>query len=95
MSGAELAKYSIIDIREPGEDSARLLKSLLPGEVLSIPLSKFDLNKPPLQADKNYLFICQKGGRSAKLVTSLRRLGFGNTFFLSGGVEAVRRKFIA
>ena len=95
MSGSELQSFEIIDIREPEEDPSNLLRALLRRELIQLPLSKIDLSEPELVPGKNYLFVCQKGMRSGKLVAALRARGFKNAFSLVGGVEAVRRKFIA
>lgn len=95
MSGSELQSFEIVDIREAEEDPSHLLRSLLRRELIHLPLSSIDISEPALVPTKNYLFVCQKGMRSGKLVAALRARGFKNAFSLVGGVEAVRRKFIA
>lgn len=95
MSSSELRQFELIDIRELSEDSSQLLAGLLRKEVVRIPLSTLDVDNPRLNRDKQYLFICQRGMRSDNLVAALRARGFNNAYSLAGGVEAVRRKFIA
>lgn len=95
MSSGDLASYELVDIREPNEDPSQLLRSLLRLEIAQRPLSDFDLENAKLSEQKQYLFICQRGARSDMLVKSLRSRGLDNVFSLKGGVEAVRRKYIA
>jgi sulfur-carrier protein adenylyltransferase/sulfurtransferase len=96
LSMKELRAFEFIDIREPGEQpSTAMVGNLLRGEVRSVPMSTIDVANPGLDSAKQYLFICQRGRRSENLVEQLRARGFSNTYSLVGGVEAVRRKFIA
>jgi molybdopterin/thiamine biosynthesis adenylyltransferase/molybdopterin synthase catalytic subunit/rhodanese-related sulfurtransferase len=95
MSTSEFRTYELVDIRELDEDPSRLIGSLLRREVRSIPLSTIDVNNPGLDSTRQYLFICARGGRSDRLVAQLRAHGFTNTYSLAGGLEALRRKFIA
>lgn len=95
MSGADLAKYEIVDIREPEQAGSHILASLLRRDVIEIPLTELDQSNPPLQTGKQYLFICHDGAISSKLVAELRQRGFNNVYCLEGGYESVRRKYIA
>lgn len=95
LSDSDLRKYEIVDVREAEEDRLNLLSSLLRRDVHHMPLSSFDPATVELESNKKYLFICQRGMRSAKLVEQLRDRGFTNAFSLSGGMESVRRKYIA
>jgi adenylyltransferase/sulfurtransferase len=95
MSSSELARFVVVDIREPSEDPSHVLQSLLRLAVTSMPLSMLELDSLELNRQKDYLFICQRGRRSDDLVARLRQRGYTNAFSLVGGVEAVRRKFIA
>jgi molybdopterin synthase catalytic subunit/rhodanese-related sulfurtransferase len=95
MSGSDLASYEIVDIREPGEDPVGILRALLRRDVATMPLSRLDATNPPLEPNKRYLLVCQRGASSAKLAADLRQRGFNNVYCLAGGVEAVRRKYIA
>jgi rhodanese-related sulfurtransferase len=94
MSTADLAKYEIVDLRDH-TDELNILKSLLRRDIVKMPLGSFDEENPPLDKQKRYLFVSQEGAHSARLVSSLRHKGFDNVYSLVGGVEAVRRKFIA
>jgi adenylyltransferase/sulfurtransferase len=95
MSRQEFKSFELIDIREPDEDPSGLIASLLSRAVRSVPLSTIDIENPGLDTSKQYLFICARGGRSDNLVAKLRERGYANTFSLSGGLQALRRKFIA
>lgn len=95
MTPSEFGTYELIDIRELDEDPSRLIGALLRREVRNVPLSTIDVSNPGLDHQKQYLFICARGGRSDKLVAQLRARGYTNAYSLSGGLEALRRKFIA
>lgn len=95
LSSSELKKFKIVDIREPDEDPSRVLKSLLGPNVEDMPMSTIEDNLHLIDKDSDYLFVCQRGRRSARLVELLREKGFTKVFSLKDGVEAVRRKFIA
>ncbi|HEY9790943.1 MAG TPA: rhodanese-like domain-containing protein [Candidatus Obscuribacterales bacterium] len=94
MSTSDLAKYEIVDLRDDGEQ-LNILRSLLRLDIHKMPLATFDEENPPLDKQKRYLFVSQEGAHSARLVSSLRHKGYDNVYSLVGGVEAVRRKFIA
>src|SRR5688572_18003686 len=95
LSTSELKQYKIVDIREPGEDPSHILKSLLGPNVQELPMSTIEEKLDLIDRDSDYLFVCQRGRRSARLVELLREKGFTRVFSLKDGVEAVRRKFIA
>ena len=95
MSRQEFKSFELIDIREADEDPSGLIASLLSRAVRSVPLSTIDVEQPGLDSSKQYLFICARGGRSDNLVAELRGRGHTNTFSLAGGLQALRRKFIA
>lgn len=95
MSSSDLAGYELVDIRESNEDPGQILRSLLRTDVVQMPLSTVDVESTQLSVQKQYLFICQRGVRSDNLVVALRSRGFDNVYSLAGGVEAVRRKYIA
>ena len=42
-----------------------------------------------IEGSKKYLFFCEKGIRSNKLVGKLRKSGKSNVYSLSGGLERV------
>lgn len=95
LSSSELEAFDIVDLREPGEDPMQMLQRLVRNKIIEAPLSMFDLKHPPIEADKQYLVICQGGARSRGIVLRLREAGFNNVFCVSGGADAFRRKFIA
>jgi rhodanese-related sulfurtransferase len=95
LSQNEIAAYDFIDIREPGEESAGIMTTLFRSRCAKVPLSKFDVLNPPLEKSKQYLIVCQRGLRSGKLVAELRSLGWDNVYAITGGIEAIRRKYIA
>lgn len=80
-----------VDIRTKGEIEAdQSTRAKLKGRQLNeCPLESIDMNA--LQLDKNltYLFMCQRGKRSATLVRKLRQLGHRNVFSLSEGVASM------
>jgi rhodanese-related sulfurtransferase len=80
-----------VDIRTKGEIEAdQSTRDKLKGRQLNeCPLESIDVNA--LQLDKNltYLFMCQRGKRSATLVRKLRQLGHRNVFSLSEGVASM------
>ena len=75
----QLNQYQCIDIRETDE------LPRLPGRVISMPLSQFD----PAKLDRNSptLLVCQKGLRSRKKVSELRKMGYDQVFSLLGGCD--------
>lgn len=95
LTSAQIAGYRVVDIREPGEGPNNLLRSLLRSEVIELPASSFEMKYPPIDRNCQYLFVCQQGQRSLRLVAGLRARGFTNVWALTGGLEAVRRKYIA
>jgi rhodanese-related sulfurtransferase len=80
-----------VDIRTKGEIEAdQSTQGKLKGRQLNeCPLESIDVKA--LQLDKNltYLFMCQRGKRSATLVRKLRQLGHRNVFSLSEGVASM------
>jgi molybdopterin synthase catalytic subunit/rhodanese-related sulfurtransferase len=95
LSRSELDSFQVIDIREIDEDPGNILRSLLMREITRLPLSKINPRDPGLDPQRKYLFVCQRGRRSANLVAILREHGYNNVYSVKGGVDAVRRKYIA
>jgi rhodanese-related sulfurtransferase len=56
---------------------------------LEWPLDSLNIEKLILETSLTYLFFCQRGKRSGKLVHMLRSLGRKNVFSLADGVEAM------
>jgi molybdopterin/thiamine biosynthesis adenylyltransferase/rhodanese-related sulfurtransferase len=74
-------EYILVDIREPEETELDPYQ----GSHVKMPLSSFD--ETYLESHQNYLFFCQRGMRSARLVQALREKGIENVFSLIGGVK--------
>ena len=74
-----------VDIRE--RDEVINDKKVQNYSISSLPLSEYDSWCNKIDSDKKYLFICQKGIRSASLVKKLRRKNKMNCFSLLGGIE--------
>lgn len=81
--------FQWVDIRESIESQADPLPWK---EAIAMPLSRFDLQEPPLERSRAYLFICQKGVRSKKLVSQLQEQGFCNAYSLKGGIENLKEQ---
>jgi len=75
-----------IDIREKSELSDDIEQLGWP--VDNRPMSTFNEWKIKFEVDQKYLFFCQKGFRSQKVVQELRDSGIKNVFSLYGGIEA-------
>jgi rhodanese-related sulfurtransferase len=72
----------LIDVREPAEfELARVEGAEL------MPLSRFDEWAPALDPERETVFMCHHGVRSAQVCAFLSRAGFKNLYNLSGGIE--------
>jgi rhodanese-related sulfurtransferase len=76
-------KALLIDVREPGEYGAERI----PGALL-LPLSTFNPAHLPRGGDKQLIFHCGGGGRSAKAAGLLFATGIAETSHLAGGIRA-------
>ena len=74
-----------VDIREKHEILHN--KRSHNASVISLPLSAYDDWYKTIDSDKKYVFICQKGIRSASFVKRLREENKTNCFSLLGGME--------
>ncbi len=72
-----------IDVREPDEHRWER-----PPRCRNVPLSRLDAERPTLPKDRDLLFFCQTGFRSAKAVEDLRRAGWTRVAVVDGGVAA-------
>jgi len=80
QEGREL---QLLDVRTPAEhQTCRLDDSLL------IPVQVLPRRFEELDRDAEIVVYCHHGHRSAHAVDFLRRMGFGNTFNLAGGIDA-------
>jgi molybdopterin/thiamine biosynthesis adenylyltransferase/molybdopterin synthase catalytic subunit/rhodanese-related sulfurtransferase len=83
-----------VDIRSDNErESDETTKNTLKGRVVQKwPLETMDVEKLELDRNLTYLFLCQRGKRSATLVQQLRSIGHRNVFSLSQGAESLAHK---
>ncbi len=81
---------TVIDVREPYEQSAGALTQVLPvaAKVLLIPLSRLchAVLQQQIRQDQPFLLVCRSGNRSLLAARVLRRLGFQQLWNLQGGV---------
>ena len=84
---AQLAKVTVVDVREPDE----FLAGHLPGAI-NIPrgLLEFRVDNHPIVCDRNCTIVlqCQSGGRSALATVVMQELGYKNVVNLAGGIAA-------
>jgi rhodanese-related sulfurtransferase len=72
----------LVDVREPEEyELARVEGSQL------LPLSRFNEWAPALDPERETVFMCHHGIRSAQVCAFLSRQGFENIYNLAGGIE--------
>jgi rhodanese-related sulfurtransferase len=72
----------LVDVREPVEyEVARVEGSSL------LPLSLFDEWAPSLDRERETVFICHHGIRSAQVCAFLSRQGFERIYNLAGGID--------
>ena len=72
----------LIDVREPQEvELARVEGAEL------MPLSCFDEWAPQLDPERETVFMCHHGVRSAQVCAFLARAGFQKLYNLAGGIE--------
>ena len=80
----EHSNLTLLDVRSPQEYD----EGHLPGSVL---IPSYDIKKRVMNVlpDKNaYIVVyCQNGGRSRKVVPTLRQMGYKNVFNLKDGME--------
>ncbi|MBX3095144.1 MAG: hypothetical protein KF680_11510 [Cryobacterium sp.] len=81
---AEVAeRVQLIDIREPWEAAI----ASIPGSQL-IPLGQLAASLEQLRGDMPVVLYCHTGGRSARALMMLDRLGVTGVSHLAGGIEA-------
>lgn len=84
------ANLTVLDVREPYEQSAGALTYYLPipAQVLQLPLSRLcdAVLQGKLQPEQPLLLVCRSGNRSLLAARVLRRLGFTQLWNLQGGV---------
>ena len=76
--------FQLIDVRQPDEYAF----AKIPGSKL-IPLGEVVARKDELDADKEIVFQCKAGGRSAKAIELLQAVGFqADMKNLRGGITS-------
>ena len=75
--------FKIVDVRSPQEYQI----ARLPGTQL-IPLQELPDRLGELDPADTLVVHCHHGGRSAQAVQFLRRMGFGKSINLAGGIHA-------
>ncbi len=71
----------VVDVREMGEIAAGTIPGAEPMPMASIPVRMNELDK-----DKEIVFICRSGARSAQVCMFLQQQGFDNVYNLRGGM---------
>ncbi len=84
-ANGQLARFTVIDVRNADELASEL------GHIrgcVNHPLgADLEAALAPLPRDTPYLFVCRKGGRSARAAQLARGLGFHEIYNLDGGME--------
>ena len=81
--GVAEGRYLLIDVREPSEHEAEHIE----GAVL-FPLSTFDPAALPDPGDREIVFHCALGGRSARAAEAAAAAGLDANRHLAGGIKA-------
>jgi adenylyltransferase/sulfurtransferase len=77
--------FVLVDVREPGEREI----NAIPGSVL-VPKGEFQTGEAlaELPSDKQTIFYCKVGGRSAEVLAIAKGAGFTDAVHVGGGVSA-------
>jgi rhodanese-related sulfurtransferase len=81
---------TLVDVREPYEHAREHLS-----DSVLVPLSEFEPNKIPLEADKILVLYCRAGHRSAQAAQKLFAAGFEEVTHLGGGIEDWKKRGLA
>lgn len=73
----------LIDVRSPEEYHAEL--GHIPGSWL-IPLNVLEASLETIPRDKDVIFVCRSGNRSAKAAALAKKCGYEKVFNLKGGM---------
>lgn len=90
LSPGDFSEICLVDIREAKEVEASPLPNL--GKVMYYAAGRFDPSNPVLDLETKYVFICQRGVRSKRLVETLRRNGYTKVYSVAGGVEGLAKQ---
>lgn len=75
--------FALIDVRTPNE----IMAGIIPGTTLAMPLSILTLRIDDIPRDKQVVFYCRSGARSAQACMYLsQQHGFKNVYNLRGGI---------
>jgi len=77
----EQTDFALIDVRTPAEIAA----GIIPG-TQAMPLTTLPLRMTDLPKDKQVVFYCRTGARSAQACMFLAQQGFDNVYNLRGGI---------
>ena len=81
----EAGEIVLIDVREPAEFAAERIHG-----ALNFPLSTFDPQALPEHSDRQIVFQCGTGKRSAMAIQKCQSAGLGVDSHLAGGIAAWR-----
>lgn len=80
---AEKQDFELIDVRTPNE----IIAGIIPGTTIAMPLSVLTLRINEIPRDKQVVFYCRSGARSAQACMFLtHQHGFKNVYNLRGGI---------
>ena len=85
--GSDKQKYTLIDVREPGE----VKQGYIPGAV-NIPLSTIGKRVGEIPKDRPIYLYCRSGMRSKQAARVLRKQGFNELSHLKGGLMSWQGK---
>ncbi|MEY3220045.1 MAG: hypothetical protein RIT27_1402 [Pseudomonadota bacterium] len=75
--------FELIDVRTPNE----IIAGIIPGTTLAMPLVTLPMRLAEIPRDKQVVFYCRSGARSAQACLFLsQQHGFQNVFNLRGGI---------
>jgi rhodanese-related sulfurtransferase len=82
--------HCLLDVREADE----LAIASIPG-ALWIPMGEIPERTAEIPTDREIVVMCHHGGRSARVVAYLQKLGFTRVVNLSGGIDTWSRQIDA
>jgi adenylyltransferase/sulfurtransferase len=82
LTSLEQERFELIDIREAEEGAEEVIAN---HTCRTLPVSQIDMDAPPLDKEKHYLLVCDRGMRSKYLAMKLRRDGYRFVYSLKDG----------
>lgn len=73
--------FVLFDVRSPAEIAAGVIDGTLP-----LPLNLLPLRMDEIPKDKQVVFYCRTGARSAQACMYMARYGYDNVYNLRGGI---------